>query len=617
MIYLFFTPGNRTVAAEPGITLIEAAARAGLIINTPCGGATTCGKCRVRFVDHPPAPTPADFNHLSDGDIRSGWRLACSCRLFHDAALEIPETTRLGKKHQIQMESSIDRKQTSNSAVRKIYLIVSPPALEDNTADLVRIEAALKQHNILEDHVSLETSPKVLCNLSKTLRQANFTGTYCVYSNRLIHFERENTSEAMYGAAFDIGTTTLVGSLLHLGSGEEKAIVSAINPQTAYGDDVLSRIAFASQNRESLRELQQCLVRQLRLLVQEMCGSASISPYHIYDVVFTGNTTMQHILLGLSPAALGMVPFVPTFGHGLQYHADVLELGVNPEAELRIFPVIGAFVGGDTVAGILAADLCSTEDPALMLDIGTNGEIVLFHEGKLFAASTAAGPAFEGSRISCGMRATHGAVEKVTIGEDVTLGVIGGEDPSGICGSGLIDLCGQLRKVGLLQANGKIMSADEVSMAISTSLKNRLRNTSKGEPSFVFYESPDSTLMVTQQDIRQVQLGSGAIRTGITILLKQVGLKPIDLKRVFIAGGFGSFIRRDNAQRIGLIPPEIPHEHIHFVGNTALLGAQLALFSKEAWEDAERIAQKTHHVELSLDPDFALEFAMAMHFPEL
>lgn len=616
MIHILFKPGNRSISIEQGITLLEAAARAGLIISTPCGGAATCGKCRVRFVENPPAPIAADLQRLTEKDLDAGWRLACSCRLLHDAVIKIPETVLLGKSHRIQIESGISRTRQTNSTARKIYLKLSPPALHENCADLIRTEAGLKRQGAIAEDTALEAPLGVLRELGGALRKAGFEGTATLRRNRLLHFEPGNTSEHLYGAAFDIGTTTLVGALLHLGTGEEKAVTAAMNPQTAYGDDVLSRIAFASQSAASLRELQECLLVRLRFMLGELCGKAGVNPQHVYEVVFAGNTAMQHLLLGLSPAALGMVPFVPTFGRGIRLDSDEFALGINPAAEIRVFPVIDGFVGGDTVSGILAADLCAQQGPILMLDIGTNGEIVLACQGGLLAASTAAGPAFEGARISCGMRAAEGAIEKAAIDEDLRLGIIGEDTPSGICESGLIDLCGQMLKAGLLQSNGRMASTREMNPNLPERLKNRLRDDPNGVPEFVFYESPEKTLTLTQQDVREVQLGAGAIRAGIAILLKQANMVPSDLKRVYIAGGFGSFIRRDNAQRLGLIPPDIPHEHIHFVGNMAFIGAQYALLSTDAWAEAERIARTARHVELSLDPDFAQEFALAMQFPE-
>jgi len=325
---------------------------------------------------------------------------------------------------------------------------------------------------------------------------------------------------------------------------------------------------------------------------------------------------MQHLLLGCNPASLGMVPFVPVYGRSVILPAEEFTLGIHPYAQAYVFPVIGGFVGGDTVSGMLATDLVALDDPVLMLDIGTNGELVLVHDECIWAASTAAGPAFEGSRISCGMRATDGAIEKVSLSDDLELGVIGSGTPRGICGSGLIDICAQLLNTGALTPDGRLLIGNDLSESVPAGLRHRMRLGRDNEPECVLYEDSNRTLRLTQKDVREVQLGVGAIRAGIVLLLKQAGLVPEDLQQIMIAGGFGSFIRRDNAQRIGLIPGEVSHEKIRFVGNVALSGAKWTVVSEKARRTAEHLALTAKHVQLSQDPDFALEFAMAMQFPE-
>jgi len=616
-IRIRFEPGGHTALVQPGDSLLEAAARAGLILNTPCGGAGTCGKCRVRFTGRAPSPVEADLLHIGEADLRSGWRLGCRVRFFEDSEVWIPTGSLLGGEHQIQTESRTGNHFQAEANIQKTFLSMAPPVLEDNVADLARIERALKEHRVLEDADGiLDTPPAVLTVLGHRLRKAGFAGTATVRGNTLIHFEKGDTTGDACAAAFDIGTTTLVGSLMRLDSGEEVALATAVNPQTAFGDDVLSRIAYASRDAAALAEIRGCLVDQLRVMVREMCAEAGIAAEHIYAAACAGNTTMEHLLAGISPAPLGVVPFVPAFARGLSLPETDFNLGIHPQSLVYVFPVIGGFVGGDTVAGMVAADLYGLDGPVLMLDIGTNGEIVLVHEGRIYAASTAAGPAFEGARISSGMRASAGAVEKVLIGEDIELGVIGGAAPRGICGSGLIDLCGQLLKAGLLTHDGRLLTDTELPESTPQALRQRMRRNREGVPECLIAGSGDQTVLLTQQDVRELQLGAGAIRAGIAILLRQAGLTPGDLRQILIAGGFGSFIRRDNAQRIGLIPHEVSHDKIRFVGNTAFSGAKWAAVSGAARREAERLARLTVHVELSQDPDFALEFAMAMRFPD-
>lgn len=611
-----FRPGGRTVHVRPGDGLLEAAARAGLIVNTPCGGVTKCGKCRVRFSENPPPPSESDIRFIGSEEIASGWRLGCRVRFTADAEVWIPADSLLGVEHQIQSASTTENRYKAESNIRKVFLKLPQPTLEDNLADLMRVERALRERAALrEDDDGLDAPPSVLRTLGQRLREANFSGTATLRGNMLLQFEKGDTVGDSYTVAFDIGTTTLVGSLMRLDTGEELAVAPEVNPQAAFGDDVLSRIAFASRDDASLAEIRGCLLDRLRAMVRGMCAAAGVSPGHVHGAVFAGNTTMEHLLAGFNPAPLGMMPFVPSFGRGLTLSAGEFDLGIHPQARVYLFPVIGGFVGGDTVAGMLAADLCGFDGPVLMLDIGTNGEIVLVHGGRVWAASTAAGPAFEGARISCGMRAAAGAIEKVVIGDDLELGVIGNTAPRGLCGSGLIDLCGQLLKVGALAPDGRILTGEELPGRMPEALRRRLRRNEAGTPECVIHESGQRTVVLTQQDVRELQLGAGAIRAGISILLRQVGLSPEDLRQILIAGGFGSFIRRDNAQRIGLIPHQVAHEKIRFVGNTAFSGAKRAAVSARARREAERLARLATHVELSQDPDFAMEFAMAMRFP--
>ena len=297
--------------------------------------------------------------------------------------------------------------------------------------------------------------------------------------------------------------------------------------------------------------------------------------------------------------------------------SDTFGLVLHPEASVYVFPVIGGFVGGDTVAGLLACDMRELEGPVVMVDIGTNGEIVLLHNGKLCAASTAAGPAFEGARISCGMRAASGAIERVKAEDDLLFSVIGGVEPVGLCGSGLIDLCGELLKIGVLRQDGRLLVGEELPDSVPEKIRQRMRLNENGEPECLLHEAHGKQVILTQRDVRELQLGAGAIRAGIQILLKQAGIAATDLKQVLIAGGFGSFIRRDNAQRIGLIPPEVHHENVRFTGNIAFSGAKWVAVSQQAQEQAEILAMAVTHVELNQDPDFAMEFAMAMQFPDM
>lgn len=604
-----FEPSGRTVDAAAGDTLLEAAARAGLVIDTPCGGGGTCGKCRVRLL---PAgePSAAEARAFSADELAKGWRLACRQTVSRDMTVYIPESSLFGGRHQILTGHDTEDAPEADSEIRQQPVEMTPPSLTDGTPGLVRLERALGCAE------PLEASPETLNRLDAALRDGGLRGAAVLRgARRLLDYLPGAAEAPSFGLAVDLGTTTIAGALLDLRDGAERGVASRVNPQTAHGDDVISRISHACTGAAALAELQDAALEAVREIIRELCANAGVAPESIHTAAFSGNTTMEHLICGINPAALGMVPFVPVFGGGVTVAAREWGLPLHREAKARVFPVIGGFVGGDTVAGLLATRLAERPGTTLFIDVGTNGEIVLCHNGELLAASTAAGPAFEGARISCGMRAAAGAIEKVVIGDDLHLGVIGGGEPAGLCGSGLIDLCGQLLKAGLLGPDGRMPAPDTLPPGTPPALAGRFTVSESGEPCLVLHRDGARDVTLTGRDVRELQLAAGAIRAGFTLLLRQAGLTPDQVDSVLLAGGFGSFIRRDNAQRIGLLPAEIPHDRIHYVGNTSLAGAKWAVLSRDAWRHAGELARRVRHVELSNDPDFAMEFAMAMWFP--
>lgn len=610
-----FDPGGRAVEVLPGTLLVEAAGRAGLALDTPCGGGGTCGKCLVR-IRHAGPPVETEEKNLTPEQLAAGWRLACRRRVLRDEVVHVPDSSLFGGGHQICTDHETGAAGGWDPEVRQAPVTLSRPGLEDGTPDLPRMDAALRGSGAMDPALPpLAAAPDTLNRLVAALRDGGRAGTAVFRGNTLLDFHPGMDTAHSFGMAFDIGTTTLAGALLDLRDGAERAVASCLNPQTLHGDDVLSRIALASRGAGELRLLRDTVLDAVGELARELCRNAGVVPESVHFAAFAGNTTMEHLLCGIDPSPLGMVPFVPVFGDELDLSARELRLPVHPEARALVFPIIGGFVGGDTVAGLLATELAAREGVTLFVDIGTNGEIVVAHGEKLLAASTAAGPAFEGARISCGMRAATGAVEKVLIDGGVRLGVIGGGDPAGLCGSGLIDLCGQLLKAGLLQPDGRLPAPDELPPDTPPEVAAHFMRDADGAPFFRLGGGDSAVFGLTQRDVRELQLAAGAIRAGITILLRQAGLSVDDVTRVLVAGGFGSFIRRDNAQRVGLLPPELPHDRIQFVGNASLAGAKWAVLSRQARARAGEIARNTRHIELGSDPDFAMEFAMAMYFP--
>ncbi|OGV64217.1 MAG: hypothetical protein A3K19_31430 [Lentisphaerae bacterium RIFOXYB12_FULL_65_16] len=606
---IVFQPSGRTVHVLAGTKIFEAAARAGLLLQNPCGGKGTCGKCRVRIVKGACEPTEACRKLLGDEKTRDGYRLACQAAITEECVVEVPFASLYDSRTQI-LTSAEGKCLGGKPAVWKKYVELPPPTTHDALADLKRLERVIGRF-----HVNLN----IMHDLPVTLRQDNFTGTAVVCASQLLAFERGNTEADCYAVAFDLGTTTVVGALLDLAQGREIAVAATMNPQISYGDDVISRITRAREDAHNVAKLQRAVVQTFNDLISDLVTQTGIDRHHIYEVAVAGNTTMQHFFCGINPSALGEVPFPPAYVRALLLDAREVALDLHPNAKLYVFPNIGGFVGGDTVAGVLANSLLDAKQPTLFIDIGTNGEIVLANRGKLSAASTAAGPAFEGARITAGMRATTGAIEKIVVENgDIACNVIGNAPPVGLCGTALIDVAAELLRLGVIDTTGRVVAPDELPATTPDAIRARIHD-HNGQMDFLIAAASESgtgePVYLCQRDVRELQLATGAIRAGANIMLRKAGLAPEDLHEVLLAGAFGNFIRRRNARRIGLLPA-LPTEKIRFVGNAACMGAKVVLLSAEQRDVAEKIAETTEHVDLSLAPDFQEEFSMAMLFPE-
>lgn len=604
------TGGSESTAyVLPGTRLTEAAALAGVALDQPCGGEGTCGKCRVRVREGAAAPTPSELRVFSPTELAEGHRLACQSAAAGPTRVDVPESSLVATYHKILAHAEDVGLESLDPAVRKRFVRLDPPRRGDDAPDLVRLQRELGPLNV---PVSL------LRDLPGRLRQEAFCGTAVQVDGTLIDFEPGDTRQRAWAVAVDLGTTTLVASLLDLNSGTALDVTARLNPQTRIGDDVLSRILHCREpgGRERLR---QAAVGAVDEMIGQLADRAGIARSEVYEVTLSGNTTMQQLFCGIDPQPLGEVPFVPAGAGSLWAPAAELGLAIHPRGRALVMPVIGGFVGGDTVAGILATALGEASGPTLLVDIGTNGEIVLAAHGSLWAASTAAGPAFEGARILHGMRGATGAIEKVVIDERVRLNVIGNVAPRGICGSGLIDVAAELLRHGVITPEGRLLSRDQLEKAVPDDLARRLvphENRPAVLLASVEETGTDRPVVLTQRDVRELQLASGAIRAGIAILLERAGLAPGDLDSVLMAGAFGNFIRRNNAQRIGLLPGDVPRHRIRYQGNTSLAGAQLAALSQRARRLADDLARRTEHVDLSCSPKFQEIFADAMLFPE-
>ena len=609
-IAVTFRPSGKVSHVLRGTSLLEAAAEVDIIVDQPCGGAGVCGKCRLIVSGEAGEPSDAEREALGEDDFAAGVRLACQSPVMGPVTVEVPPASLLGSRHKILARTVETSLPADDPAVRKQYVEMSAPARGDDDPDPVRLIKAAGPMRIGLDLIRA---------LPERLRDAGFRGTVVTADGTLIDFEPGNTEAESFAVAVDLGTTTLVGALLDLGTGEDLAVVSRLNPQTRFGDDVLSRIVHAQANSRGLGELHETVVTAVDEMIGELADKASVDRERIYEVTFAGNTTMQQLLCRIDPATLGSVPFVPSIGESMLLEARELGLHIHPRGRVYVMPVIGGFVGGDTVSGILATSLADNAGPTLLVDIGTNGEIVLFADGQLLAASTAAGPAFEGARISHGMRGSRGAIEKVVVDGRLRINVIGNVAPLGLCGSGLIDTAAELLRHKILTPDGRLQTPDQLPGDVLPELAERLVPHG-GRISFLLAAESETgngkPIVLTQRDLRELQLASGAIRAGIGILLQGAGVEPSDLEAVLIAGGFGNFIRRSNAQQLGLMPAEVEHHRIRYQGNTSLAGARLAALSRLARAAADDLARRSRHVDLSTDPGFQAAFAEAMIFPQ-
>jgi uncharacterized 2Fe-2S/4Fe-4S cluster protein (DUF4445 family) len=622
MIKITFLPDKKDIKVNEGTTILEVLESIGININTPCGGKGICGKCKILINKGITAATQIEEELLSEEEIKKGFRLACQTKLFKDTIIEIPSEIRLDfkKVFSSNLKGDINRIKNNLSLgtnLKKIFLDLEKPSLDDQRPDRERIKDGLSLEKI-ENISNLKVAVEILKKISDVIRKSDFKITVTVQNNEIIDIEKGDTTKNSYGIAFDIGTTTVAGYLVNLKTGEELFAVAKTNPQVVHGDDVISRIGFTQKQKENLEILQKEVVNTLNEIIKETTQRAKINRSNIYETVIVGNTCMHHLFLGLDPSNLAPSPYIPVMKESLSLKArDIPELALKPSVNVYMLPNISAFVGADIVAGILSTSMWREDKIILFVDLGTNGEIVLGSRERLWTCSTAAGPAFEGARISAGMRAAEGAIYKVKIDNKfITYKAIKDGKVRGICGSGLIDLIAELVKLGLINKSGKLIDREECNPKLSEEIRKRIIKGQKGNK-FLLVKGKETEngkpIYITQRDIREVQLAKAAIYAGIKILLKEVNISPEDIQKILLAGAFGNFINKESAMRMGLIP-QLPLKKIESVGNAAGRGAEIVLLSEKTRKICEKISKDIKYVELSSRTDFQEEFVEAMFF---
>ncbi len=608
-VRLHFTPSDREVRVPPGVTVFDAASWNGIAIDSTCGGHGTCKKCKVQIVNGTVPISRLDVRSFTGEQLDGGWRLACLAQATTDLTVEVPPLMTRPKAATV----GVGRQVILRPAIQKRYVELTEPTLSDQTPDLARLLAEIDDLELRVDLYALRRIPSVA-------RQSDFKYTAVVVDDVLIDVEAGDTTDRRYAIAFDLGTTTVVATLLDTSTGTPAAVASMLNKQQPFGADVITRISATMMDPDSLGRLQELAHATLDELTREVCTEAAVDPAEIYEIAVAGNATMTALALGIDPEPLGVAPFIMSSATLPELLATDLGVHVHPRARAVVLPALGAYVGGDIVAGMLASGMDRDKRMRLFIDVGTNCEIVLGDGERIVSTAAPAGPAFEGGAIRCGMRAADGAIEVIKIDDDwsVTCQVIGDVAPQGLCGSGLVDAVAELVRVGLLDSSGRFLT-DEQAAERLPGLKDRLGEIN-GERVFALAWHEDGkreladSVYLSQRDVRELQFAKAAISTGWTLMLEELGVDQSDVQQVLLAGSFGSYLSPASAVRIGLVP-KLPVLRIVSAGNVAGEGAKMTLLSMQERKGATALLEEVTYVELSDRPDFNDRFVDQLAFP--
>jgi uncharacterized 2Fe-2S/4Fe-4S cluster protein (DUF4445 family) len=604
-VRLRFLPDGGEVRVPSGTPIFDAASWNGIAIDSTCGGHGTCKKCKVRIVSGEVPLSSVDPRAFTTDELRDGWRLACRANARGDLVVEVPPLQTRPKAALV----GVGRHVILRPAVQKRHLVLEEPTLEDQRSDLQRVCDALDD---LEPHASIE----LLRTLGGTLRRSHFDVTAVVLDDELIDVEPGDTTARRFAIAFDLGTTTVVATLLDLDSGQPAAVRSMLNRQQPFGADVITRVSATMMDENALAQLQQRAHETFAELTAEVLADAAVQAGEVYEITVCGNVTMMQIALGIDPEPLSMAPFTVATHEFPPTRATEFGVTVHPRASAYVFPSLGAYVGGDIVAGLLATGLTRDRRLRLFIDVGTNSEIALGSVDRVLATAAPAGPAFEAAQIKCGMRAADGAIEGITVNPDgLDLEVIGDVEPVGMCGSGLVDAVAELVHSGLLDHSGRFIP-DEDAAERFPGLSDRLTKIGE-ERVFVLHwrgDDPAASVYLSQRDVRELQFAKGSIATGWQILLREMGVEAGDISQVLLAGSFGAYLTPLSAVRIGLVPP-IALPRIVSAGNVAGEGAKIAALSLRERAEAQSILREVEYVELSGRADFNDLFIDQLSFP--
>jgi uncharacterized 2Fe-2S/4Fe-4S cluster protein (DUF4445 family) len=617
-----FLPAQKSVEVAEGSTLAQAAQRAELHINNLCGGEGVCGECKVRILMGAAKTDSGLSAFFSKEEMEKRFVLACQSKIIEDLEVEIPPESRLEGEQIMTDEAAADVQGGASPErtpetplyplkplVRKIYLELPLPTLQDNITDIERVSRELRKK--IGRH-SFEISLPCLQHLSDTLRDYDWKITVTVVKDRgryrIQKIEPMDTSSRNFGLAVDVGTTTVVAQLVDLKTGRVLGVEGTHNLQAQWGADVISRMVFAC-TKDGLHPLHEAVVKNIHSLIESLAKKTGVPAEDIHAIVAAGNTTMSHFLLGLTPCNIRLEPYVPTADVYPQILADEIGIRINPRGVLETLPSVASYVGGDIVAGIVASGIADQPQVQGLIDIGTNGEIAIGNKEWLVCCSASAGPSFEGGGTRCGMRATRGAIEKVEISNGKVLyQTIGRTRPLGICGSGLIDGIYELKRNRIIGSDGKFdRSRSDPRLTFEDNVPQyviaQANETETGEP-----------VVFTEPDIANLIKSKGSIFAAIKSLVDYTGLSFDQLHTFYVAGGFGNYLNVPKAVAIGLLP-DIPKEKIKFIGNSSLTGARMALTSEEAFEKCLHVSRSMTNIELSNYLPYMDEYIAALFLP--
>ena len=590
-----------------GVSAFDAAAWNGIAIDSTCGGYGTCKKCKIKITSGDVPISLLDNRAFSTTELSQGWRLACLVRTLENVSIDVPPLTTRPKAATV----GVGRQVILRPAVQKRYVELVEPTLHDQRTDIVRLLDAI-------DDIEATVSLAAIRALPQTLRSSDFKVTAVFIDQALIDIEPGDTTSIRFGIAYDLGTTTVVATLLDLNTGTPLAVKSMLNKQQPFGADVISRISATMLDPLALDRLRSLAQATLSQLTEEVCEEAGINPLHVYEIALAGNATMTQLLLGIDPEPIGVAPFIMASAEYPDVEATELGISIHPRAKAVILPSLGAYVGGDIIAGALASGMDRDKRLRLFIDVGTNCEIILGNVEKILATAAPAGPAFEAASIRCGVRAASGAIETIKIEDgELVIGTIEDAPAIGICGSGLVDACACLVEVGLLDHSGRFVG-DEIAAVVAPKLAGRLLQR-EGERVFILTWSGvegdlNDCVYLTQRDVRELQFAKAAIATGWALLLEEFGIEPDEIQQVLLAGSFGSYLSPASAIKIGLVP-KLSVLRIVSAGNVAGEGAKMTLLSAQERHGANALLQEIQYVELSDRADFNDKFVERLAFP--